>query len=56
MAAAQQRRDDVKAGVVGGCADEPHLPRLDIRQEQILLGFIETVDFVDEQHRALGGS
>ena len=53
LRAAQQRRVQFEAGVLGGRADEGDRAVLDIRQETVLLRAIEAMDFVDEQQRAL---
>mmetsp|Transcript_121880 Transcript_121880/g.339758 ORF Transcript_121880/g.339758 Transcript_121880/m.339758 type:complete len:468 (+) Transcript_121880:133-1536(+) len=48
----QQRRIDLEARVLGRRADEGEEPRLDVRQEGILLRLVEAVHLVDEHHRA----
>ena len=53
LAAAQQRRDHFERGVFGRRADEREDALLDGSQQRILLRFVETVDFVDEQQRGL---
>ena len=52
-AARDERADHGVERVLGRCADQRHEPRLDDRQERVLLGLVETVDLVDEEHRAL---
>ncbi len=49
VAAADERGDDVEAGVVGGGADEADVAFFDVGEEEVLLGFVEAVDFVDEE-------
>jgi len=48
MAARKQRRIDVETGVVRGRADESHRALLHVRQQEILLRFVETMQLVDE--------
>ena len=50
--ARQQGRIDLEARVLGRRADEGEQPRFDMRQEGVLLCFVEAVHFVDEDHRA----
>ena len=38
---------------MGGGADETDRAALDMREEDVLLGFVEAVDFIDEQDRGL---
>jgi hypothetical protein len=56
LRARQQRRVDLEARILGGRADEGHEPRLDERQQCILLRLVEAVDFVDEQDRVAAGA
>jgi hypothetical protein len=49
----QQGRIDFERRIFGGRADQRHQPAFDERQQRILLGFVETVDFVNEQDRVL---
>ncbi len=51
-AARQQGGDDLKAGVLGGRADQDERAILDIGQQKILLGFVEAVNFVQKQDGA----
>ena len=51
VAAREERRIDVETRVVGGGADEADVALFDIRQEEVLLGFVEAVQFVDEENR-----
>ena len=48
----QQRVVQFEGGVFRGGADEDHRALLHVRQEGVLLGLVETVHLVDEQHRA----
>lgn len=43
----------IKERVVSSCADEPKISSLDVRQENVLLRFVEVVDLIDEQDRLL---
>ncbi|OFV90089.1 MAG: hypothetical protein A3J75_01795 [Acidobacteria bacterium RBG_16_68_9] len=47
----QQRRDDLKRGVLRGRADEHQGAVLDMRQEGILLCLVEAMDLVNDQYR-----
>ena len=51
-AARQQRRIQLEGRVFGGRANEQDGAALDMRQERILLVFVETMHLVHEQHRA----
>ena len=53
-AAADQRLVDLEIGVLGGRADQDDRAVLDPRQQRVLLGLVEAVDFVDEEDGALG--
>ncbi len=50
--ARQESAVDLERGVLGGGADERHQVLLDGRQQRVLLGLVEAVDLVEEQHRA----
>ena len=52
MTARKQRRVHVKTRIVRRRADQPHVAFFHVRQQQILLGFVEAVNLVDEQHGA----
>ena len=52
LGARQQRRDNLERGILGGGADQHDVSALDVGQKRVLLGLVETVDFVDEQHGA----
>ena len=54
LATAQERRDHLERRVFGRGAYECHDALLDGSQQRILLAFVETVDFVDEQEGRLG--
>ena len=51
-AAGEQGGDDFEGRVFGGCADEADGAALDVGQEGVLLGFVEAMDFVDEERGA----
>ncbi len=51
LGARDQRAVDVKERIVRRRADQPDDAALDIRQQDVLLGFVEPVDFVDEENR-----
>lgn len=55
MAAAEERRVDVEAGIMRGGSDQADVARLHIGQEEVLLRFVKPVDLVDEEDGALGG-
>ena len=48
-----QRRIDEEKRIVRRRADELHHAAFHVRQQNVLLGFIETMDFVHEQNRGL---
>src|ERR1700758_61697 len=52
LGAREERGDDFKGGIFGGGADEEDVAGFDVREEGVLLGFVETVDFVDEDDGA----
>ena len=49
--ARHERRVDLVVGVLGGGADERHQAVLDRGQQRVLLGLVEAVDLVEEEHR-----
>ncbi|MNK98503.1 hypothetical protein D3C87_1188680 [compost metagenome] len=49
----QQSIVEFEGRVFGGGADEDQRAVFNVRQKRILLGFVETVHFIDEQNRAL---
>ena len=51
LAAAHQRRVHCKKRVFGRGADQQDPPCLHIGQQNILLGAVETVDFIEKEHR-----
>ena len=53
LRARNQRRIDMEIRVVRRRTNEPHHPALDVRQEHILLRFVETMNFINEQNRRL---
>ncbi len=54
--ARQQRRVDLEGRVLGGRADEGEQPRLDMRQEGVLLRLVEAVHLVDEDDGRAAGA
>lgn len=46
---------EIEEGVVGGSADEADVAGFDVGQEDVLLGFVEAVDFVEEEDRFFAG-
>ncbi len=46
---------DGEEGIFGGGADEDDEAELDVAEEDVLLGFVEAVDFVEEEDGALAG-
>ena len=53
LAPRQQRRIELEARVLGGRPDEGHRAVLDKREETVLLGAVEAMDFVHEEERVL---
>ena len=53
LGAGNERGVDVEVRVVSGRSDEPHRASLDVRQEDVLLCFVETMDLVDEENGRL---
>ncbi len=51
----EQRRVDFEGGVLRGGADEDHGAVLHVGQEGVLLGLVEAVHLVHEEHRAAAG-
>jgi hypothetical protein len=50
-----QRAVDIEEWIVRCCADETQQPALNIGQQHVLLGFVETMNFVDEENGLLSG-
>ena len=50
--ARKERGDNLERGVLGGRADEGDRAVLDVRENRVLLGFVEAVDLVEEEDRA----
>ena len=50
LRARDERRIDEEKRVVGGGADEANGARFDFGKQNILLGLVEAMDFVDEQN------
>src|SRR3954468_24030739 len=46
---------DEEKWIMGGGADEPNRAAFHIRKQHILLRFVKSVDFVNEQQRRLSG-
>ena len=44
---------DVEIGIMGGSPDEAYGAALKVWKQDVLLGLVEAVDLVDEEHRAL---
>ena len=55
LCAGQQRRDHFKGRIFRGRPDKNDVARFDVRKESILLGFVEAVNFIDEDDRAVAG-
>lgn len=55
VASAEEGRDDVEAGVVGGGTDEADVAFFDVGEEEVLLGLVEAVNFIDEKEGAFIG-
>src|SRR5208283_2345231 len=55
LGAREERGDDFEGGVLGGGADEENVAGFDVREESVLLGFVEAMDFVNEDDGALAG-
>src|SRR5713101_9645248 len=56
LRARDERTVDIEKGIVSGRSDQPQVSAFDIRQENVLLRFIEMMDLVDEQNRFSSGS
>src|ERR1700741_58187 len=56
LGAREERGDDFEGGIFGGGADEENVAGFDVREEGVLLGFVEAVDFVDEDDGAKASS
>src|ERR1700758_703496 len=48
----EKRGDDFEGGIFGGGADEENVAGFDVREKGVLLGFVEAVDFIDEDDGA----
>ena len=55
LRARNQRRIDKEKWIVRGRADQSDDAAFHIRQQNVLLRFVEAMDFVDEQNRGLAG-
>ena len=54
--AGEKRGDDFERGIFGCGANEEDVAGFDVREEGVLLGFVEAVDFVDEDDGAQAGA
>ena len=52
LRARKQRGIDFERRILGGGADQNDVAALDVRQKGVLLGFVEAMDFVDEEDGA----
>ncbi len=55
LGARNERRVDEEKWIVGGGANEANDATFDIRQKDVLLGFVEAMDFVDEKDGGFAG-
>ncbi len=55
MGAGDEGGVDGEEGIFGGGSDEDDEALLDVAEEDVLLGFVEAVDFVEEEDGAFGG-
>jgi len=55
LGAREQRRDNLEGGIFGRGAYEEDVAGFNVRQKGILLGLVETVNFINEDDGALGG-
>ena len=55
LRARNQRAVDIEEWIVGRRADQAQISALDIGQQNVLLRFVEVMNFVDEQNRFLAG-
>jgi len=55
LGAGEKRGDDLEGGIFSGGADEENVAGFDVREEGVLLSFVEAVNFVDKNDGALGG-
>ena len=51
--AGKEGRDDLKGGILRGCADEGNGAVLNVGENDVLLGLVEPVNFIDEEDGAL---
>src|SRR6267378_6404035 len=56
LGAGEEGGDDFEGGIFGGGADEENVAGFDVREEGVLLGFVEAMDFVDEDDGAKAGA
>src|SRR5213595_2141134 len=55
LRARNERTVDVKKGIVCGGADQTQISAFHIRQQNILLSFVEMMYFVDKDYRVFAG-
>jgi len=53
LGAGEERGDDLEGRIFGGGADEEDVAGFDVREEGVLLSFVEAMHFVDEDDGAL---
>src|SRR5882672_666112 len=56
LRAREKRRDDFERRILGGGADKDNVARFDVREKGVLLGFVEAVNFVDEDDGAVAAA
>jgi len=56
LGAGEERRDDLEGRIFGGGANEEDVAGFDVGEEGVLLGFVEAVNFINEDDGALGGA
>src|SRR5213594_647090 len=52
----EKRRDHLEGRILRGCPDEDNVAGFDVRKKGVLLGFVEAVNFVDEDDGAMAGA
>ena len=56
LRAREKRRDHFERRILGGCADKDNVTGFDVREKGVLLGFVEAVNFVDEDDGAMAAA
>jgi len=56
LGAGEERGDDFEGGIFGGGTDKEDVAGFDVREEGVLLGLVEAVDFVNEDDGAQAGA